>query len=37
MLHKPFVTKGLEKMLNPIMGKSVVMYFTAVKKKGSIT
>jgi SAM-dependent methyltransferase len=37
MLHKPFVTKGLEKMLNPIMGKSMVMYFTAVKNKGSIT
>ncbi|MDZ7760691.1 MAG: class I SAM-dependent methyltransferase [Desulfovermiculus sp.] len=29
MLHKPYVTQGLEKMLNPIMGKSVVMYFTA--------
>lgn len=29
MLHKPFATQALEKALNPIMGKSVVMYFTA--------
>ena len=45
MLHKPFATRGLEKILNPIMGKSVVMYFkarlkpcfSAVKYQGSIT
>jgi SAM-dependent methyltransferase len=29
MLRKPLVTQRLEKMLNPLMGKSVVMYFTA--------
>ncbi|MFO7801763.1 MAG: class I SAM-dependent methyltransferase [Desulfovermiculus sp.] len=29
MLDKPLMTQGLEKVLNPIMGKSVVMYFTA--------
>ena len=30
MLRKPFLTQGLEKVLNPIMGKSVVMYFRAL-------
>lgn len=27
MMEKPFVTRAAEKMLNPVMGKSVVMYF----------
>lgn len=28
LMEKPWLTQNLEKMLNPIMGKSVVMYFT---------
>lgn len=27
LMHKPWLTQMLEKILNPIMGKSVVMYF----------
>jgi SAM-dependent methyltransferase len=28
LLKKPWVTQSLEKLLNPLMGKSVVLYFT---------
>lgn len=27
LMKKPWLTQGLEKLLNPVMGKSVVMYF----------
>ena len=32
MLQKPLLSRSLEKTLNPILGKSVVMYFTALNK-----
>jgi ubiquinone/menaquinone biosynthesis C-methylase UbiE len=33
MIDKPWMTRALEKMLNPLMGKSVVMYFRAMNKE----
>ena len=27
LMRKPAITRRLEKMLNPILGKSIVMYF----------
>ena len=32
-MDKPLFTRVLERMLNPIMGKSVVMYFLERKAK----
>jgi 2-polyprenyl-3-methyl-5-hydroxy-6-metoxy-1,4-benzoquinol methylase len=31
LMHKPWITQTLEKCLNPILGKSVVMYFEKMK------
>jgi SAM-dependent methyltransferase len=28
LMHKPWITQGLERLLNPLLGKSVVMHFT---------
>ncbi len=33
MLKRPWLTQTLERVLNPIMGKSVVMYFTKTESK----
>ena len=33
LMHKPLLTRTLERMLNPMMGKSVVMYFRKESSK----
>ncbi|WP_027370567.1 class I SAM-dependent methyltransferase [Desulfovermiculus halophilus] len=33
MLDRPWLTRSLERVLNPVMGKSVVMYFTAYENR----
>jgi len=33
LMHKPLLTRTLERMLNPVMGKSVVMYFRKESSK----
>jgi hypothetical protein len=35
-MKKPAVTRFLEKLLNPVAGKSLVLYFTKKKKSGSV-
>ena len=27
LMHRPWITRTLERLLNPVLGKSVVMYF----------
>jgi hypothetical protein len=35
LMENPWLTRWLDKLLNPILGKSIVMYYVATKPEAS--